>query len=1166
MSSSNSKRYPKAHVKSTAKKEPSKQETSATPGGSTTPAGAKPSSWTAGEEGNAVSWLAKLTQGKEQPKSAGALEYLSKKKDLKSSKAKNNSPPPSAQKGGSGKPGNNNSNNSNNNKAGNKSETNQASKKRDAVTSAPSGGINLEELSKLCPQNVVTSAASDAKTGSQPPKTEDGVPAEKLSADAKLTPPPASQGRTAQPSSGGQRDSRNRQNRHQQDRDAQRKRRQEEIAKRQKEMQDKHEEALKNDPEYRKQYADYQQVQDAMAAAQNEMLTKYAQQEVIQRTQIVTERLNIPEILDVIEQHDVVFICTDTGSGKSTNVPKALLELSPDTRVVSTQPRRTATIAIANRVASLRREAVGEDVGYWIRGEKKGDEQTRLWYMTSYTLLLRILESPSDLPFTHVVLDEFHERQPDIEVTVALLRLALLHSKGEKKFKLILMSATLYSENWEEYFDGLRVATYKQSEPDHPIHDYFLEDACALLGMNYKPAENLVALDVVPKATIDVSMNIAQNLIVFLNRCCNPTHSILVFLPGRAQVETLQAWLLAQMSATVDAIPWHSAIDLADIERAMQRQGFQRQKVYLATDIAEVSITLPDVVFVIDLVLVKRPKINKTNAASIMYPPLLTQWISKSSVSQRRGRVGRVQQGFYYCLFPMDQFKDLPDYAQPPIENSRIDELSLHCLEVVSNPAAIFGLCHGQPLAETVAVSMNTLQQLGCIIPEDDPNASAEEMTETRGGTGKEWNNIIMSSVKEAANTDVEEFYCTFIGRLLQLIPVSPQPGTLVFYGFLTGLESLMILAAAVTSSLSPFTVESIDGRRYNIARAMEETENAMRNMCCGLRSDVLAVMKAVLQFRLQDEENERQGGDGGGGGGIDTAGGNGVAESRQPAVDLRERHKQVLKQWCAQNHLSLEKLQAITDMERHIKCELASFMPFRDITSPAALLDQLDKLASMVVAMTSVAFVSQSLEVTSESNTYLKSKEMGLGVFNELVAMPDIHSPSCLRWQDDDIIIPIQLNLMFDKLLAGFSTAVESPKQFWMSLLLFSYQLNYATFSDDEGTFHVFKLTFCGKSRFVELDEVSGLAVIEFRRKLNRVCASLRLLHTHRDMFEDELVSLLAEHNLKPIPEAQRDIITTLATIFKNLGGMTADEVEHDEDDLDLLSTLSFRLLPTKA
>jgi HrpA-like RNA helicase len=906
-----------------------------------------------------------------------------------------------------------------------------------------------------------------------------------------------------------------------------------------------HVKRLDTDADYRKQFEDFQQFQRTQQDTQGRFFEQYQHQEQLQVAKYQQERLDLPVVLDLIDQHDVVFICTDTGSGKSTSIPKALLEANNSNRIVSTQPRRTATVAIANRVASLRRERVGDDVGYWIRGEKRGDEQTRLWYMTSYTLLLHLLNHPLDPPFTHIVLDEFHERQPDVEVTVALLKMCLKHKTA--KFKLILMSATLNTDDWETYFDGLTVATYKQSEPEHPIHDYFMEDICSMLGMPHIPPLGLTQ-NVVDQQLLEKHLFTAQNLIMNLNHCVNPEHSILVFLPGRAQVEHFQMWLEMTLSHRVDIIPWHSAVELSAIEAAIQRRPYGKQKIYLATDIAEVSITLPDVVFVIDLVLVKRPQIQLSQPATIMYPPLVVQWISKGSVAQRRGRVGRVQQGFYFCLLSSPLLRLLPDHSAPPIENSRIDELALHALQLVSNPAAIFSICRGQPLVQSIVNAMATLTQLGCIVKKNGPHSATERIEEVH--TNGSWSPLILEEankiVAEEAGATIEEYDFTFIGRLLQLIPVSPQQGMLVFYGFMSGLESLMILAAAVTSSLSPFQVvqenqapqQQQRGRNKkqnfdSVSRSMEQTEQVMKDMTgSGLRSDIVAIMGAVIKFRLQLNEH-----------GADS-----------PA----------LRQWCRQNHLSLEKLFAIVDLDAHIKFELSTFIPFRDVSDPQVLLSQFEKVAPMVMILTNVAFAAHALEVTSEGSTYAATKEGAVGLFTDLRAVPDLHSPSCLRWEHGDIVVPVSISLHYTRMLVSFSNANRSPKEFWLSVLLFSHHVDYALFSDDQGMYGVFRLTYCGRSRHVEVDGQTAQLVVEFRKLLSNVCATLRLRYSHKDQFEEDFDNeVLSPRGLQTLVAQQREVMSQLAGNFfgPRLEQIDIYEVEHEDDDLDTTSLLSFKI-----
>ena len=380
----------------------------------------------------------------------------------------------------------------------------------------------------------------------------------------------------------------------------------------------------------------------------------------------------------------------------------------------------------------------------------------------------------------------------------------------------------------------------------------------------------------------------------------------------------------------------------------------------------------------------------------------------------------------------------LSDHSTPPVEHSRIDELSLHCLQIATNPAAVFSICRGQPLYQTIVSAMATLSHLGCIVSKDDALAPRERIDEM--SPLLEWSPLILQETKAllgGADATVHEYQLTFIGRLLQLMPVSVQQGMLIFYGFLTGLESLMVLAAAVTSSLSPFSInpqehqqETSTGsnnnrrRRTNyesVAKTMEQTEMVMKDMNHNLRSDIVAVMNAVIQFKLKRQQ-------------------------------FAHEPESILRQWARQLHLSYEKLLVIVELEAHIKFELASFIPFRDIEDPSILSQQLERLAPMVLIMTNAAFASQALEVTSEGNAYAATKEGAIGLFTDSKAVPDLHSPSCLRWEQGDIIVPVTISLHYSRMLVSFSNAIKSHKQFWLSVLLFAHRVQYATFSDDQG------------------------------------------------------------------------------------------------------------------
>jgi hypothetical protein len=316
----------------------------------------------------------------------------------------------------------------------------------------------------------------------------------------------------------------------------------------------------------------------------------------------------------------------------------------------------------------------------------------------------------------------------------------------------------------------------------------------------------------------------------------------------------------------------------------------------------------------------------------------------------------------------------------------------------------------------------------------------------------------------------------------------------------------------------------------------MEQTEAVMKDMNQGLRSDIVAIMTAVLNFK-------------------------------QKRAQFASEPEQMLRQWARQLHMSYEKLQTIVDLEAHIKYELSAFVPFRDIEDSTVLLQQLERLAPMVLIMTNAAFAAQALEVTSEGNAYMATKEGAVGLFSSLKAVPDLHSPSCLRWEQGDIIVPVTISLHYSRMLVSFSNAIKSHKQFWLSVLLFAYRLQYATFSDDQGMYVVFRIVFSGRQKHLEVDSATGASIVHFRERLSNVCAAMRLQHLHRDTAHTQNefdIAVLAAHGLQPLIEQQLGVRSVLAAdFFSPVAFERVDvvEVEHEDDDLDQESILSFAI-----
>lgn len=403
----------------------------------------------------------------------------------------------------------------------------------------------------------------------------------------------------------------------------------------------------------------------------------------------------------------------------------------------------------------------------------------------------------------------------------------------------------------------------------------------------------------------------------------------------------------------------------------------------------------------------------------------------------------------------------------------------------------------------------------------------------------------LLSSVGAAG--EVNNYVVTFIGRLLQLIPVSAQQGMLIFYGFLTGLESLSILTAAVSCSLPPFTLnpreENVRGRsqhhRTRVAinahtEAMEVTESVMKGMAKGQRSDIVAAVGVAVQFR--------------------------VAKADPSATE------ESLREWCNANQVSYERMCAIVDLEEHIKYELAGFIPFRDVDEPTDLAEQFAKLAPILSIFVNGAFCAQSLEVTSEGNVYRATNESAVGLFTNLKAVPDMHTPSCLRWQYGDVVVPVTINLHFSKMLVGFVTATQNRAHFWLSVVLFNYRFCYAKLNEDA---HVVAVTFNDTTRYISVANDIMEQILAFRRHCSRVCAIIRMRYTHKEMLESDFTSeILGAKGWPSLQDQQRLVTGTLIELYseadpkvEEIEAETVGELAKRGSELPESSIFSFAL-----
>ena len=352
------------------------------------------------------------------------------------------------------------------------------------------------------------------------------------------------------------------------------------------------------------------------------------------------------ELLKAVRDNDFIVIVGETGSGKTTQITQYLAEdgYINDGIIACTQPRRVAAISVAKRVAEEVNCKVGEEVGYTVRFEDYTGPSTKIKYMTDGMLEREALVDPLMSKYSVIMLDEAHERTVATDILFALLRDVVKKRKGT--LKLIVTSATLDSIKFSQYFNDCPVFHIKGRT--FPVKIYYTKTP---------------ELDYI-EATIDTIIDIHTN---------NAQGDILVFLTGREEIETCCEAIVQKMSVLYKSDPSMSELVVLPIYSAMpseiQSRIFEptpkgKRKVVIATNIAETSITIDGILYVVD------PGFVKVNA----YDPkrsmdtLVVQPISRAQADQRSGRAGRTGPGICYRLYTKNAYlKEMPANTTPEI-------------------------------------------------------------------------------------------------------------------------------------------------------------------------------------------------------------------------------------------------------------------------------------------------------------------------------------------------------------------------------------------------------------------------------------------------------------------------------------------------------------------
>lgn len=536
-------------------------------------------------------------------------------------------------------------------------------------------------------------------------------------------------------------------------------------------------------------------------------------------------------IVGTVSAKQVTIISGETGSGKSTQAVQFILDdmirrkVGEAANIVCTQPRRISALGLAERVSEERCSPVGDEVGYAIRGEsRQRSGTTKITFVTTGVLLRRLQTSGGTTErvvaaladVSHVVIDEVHERNLDIDFLLIILREVL---RKRKDIKVILMSATLDASVFESYFKASSsVGRIEIQGRTHPVDDFYLDDILRLTGFsagqaNGKCDQEDIEWDKedpsIAKTIQILGMKISYELIASTVRAIDAElrareGGILIFVPGTLEINrTIDA---VGRLPSIHALPLHASLTPAEQRRVFPPAPIGKRKVIVATNVAETSITIEDIVAVIDL-----GKVKETNFdPSSNMIKLEEVWASQAACKQRRGRAGRVQAGKCYKLYTRNAEARMAERPEPEIRRVPLEQL---CLSVramgIKDVAAFLSNALTPPESLTIQGALDLLRRIGAL--------------------------------------DGDEL--TALGRHLSVIPADLRCGKLMVYGATFGCLEACLTIAAILTVRSPFTSPKDKRDESKAARAAFAPDQG--DLLCDLRAyERWAEMNNSASFR----------------------------------------------------------------------------------------------------------------------------------------------------------------------------------------------------------------------------------------------------------------------------------------------------------------------------
>ncbi|MBV4533495.1 ATP-dependent RNA helicase HrpA [Pseudomonas sp. SWRI107] len=449
------------------------------------------------------------------------------------------------------------------------------------------------------------------------------------------------------------------------------------------------------------------------------------------------------EIKKALAEHQVLVIAGETGSGKTTQLPKICLELGRGSHglIAHTQPRRIAARSVAARVAEELGTPLGALVGYQVRFEDQSDSNTLVKLMTDGILLAETQHDRFLERYDTIIVDEAHERSLNIDFLLGYLK-TLLHRRPE--LKLIITSATIDLERFSKHFDGAPII--EVSGRTYPV-DTWYRPLTSEQDEEGNQIEDDLSVDQAILATLD---EIAH----FERSQGKGPGDVLVFLPGEREIRDAAEILRKAQLRHTEILPLYARLTPAEQQKIFQSHSGRR--VVLATNVAETSLTVPGIRYVIDSGTARISRYSYR--AKVQRLPI--EAVSQASANQRKGRCGRVEPGICIRLYSEEDFNGRPAFTDPEILRTNLAAVILQMLHLRLGAIDAFPFIE-PPDGKAISDGFNLLQELSAVNRENQ---------------------------------------LTPLGRQLARLPIDPRMGRMLLEGARQGsLQEVLIVASALS-------------------------------------------------------------------------------------------------------------------------------------------------------------------------------------------------------------------------------------------------------------------------------------------------------------------------------------------------------------------------------